>query len=299
MYDRILLPTDGSAVAEAATDAALALAERFGADLHVVHVLEFGDLPPGIEDTDEGELAHGGEAVTAAAAERARDAGLDVTTAVLEDAEATHRALLDYADEHGIDCIVMGTYGRSGLDRFVLGSVTEQTLRESPIPVLTVHEETVVDTDFDAILVPTDGSECAMAAAEEAIELAAATGAALHVVNVVDPGAVGTEGDVGMLLDALQQAGERAIEAVVDRAREAGVSTIEGSALSGTAYRAIVDYAEESEIDCIVMGTHGRTGIRRFLLGSVTERVVRLSDVPVLAVKDREEAAETFRNDTE
>jgi nucleotide-binding universal stress UspA family protein len=285
MYDRILVPTDGSDVAEAAAEAAIAFADRFDADLYVVHVLELGELPPEVEDEGADEFARRGEAAVSAVAEMATDAGLGVTTAIVDDGEPIHRAVLAYADEHDVDCIVMGTHGRTGIDRFVLGSVAERTLREARLPVMTVHEDTVVDPAFDDVLVPTDGSASAQAAADHAIDLALATDAALHIVHVVDLGFVRDEVDAGAVLDALEEAGEQALRTVIDRAEEAGVSTIESSVLSGTPHRAIVEYTDERDIDCVVMGTHGRTGVDRYLLGSVAERVVRLADVPVLALK--------------
>jgi len=272
MYETILVPTDGSDVAGVAATHAVDLAERFGADIHALYVRE-----------DEADEA--GELATAAVAEPAAAAGIETTTAVV-DADATvHRAILAYADESGADCIVMSTHGRTGLDRFVLGSVAERTLRESPVPVVTVHEDTTVGGDLDTILVPTDGSDCAEAAAAHAVDLAVATGAALHIVHVVDLGVLPTD-ESGAVLDELQQAGQRALESVIDRAEAADVSTIQASVLSGTPYRAIVDYAESEGIDLVVMGTHGRTGFDRYLLGSVTERVVRLSTQPVLTFDD-------------
>lgn len=285
MYDSILVPTDGSEVAENAAAAAIAVAERFDARLHVIHVLELGELPPGVEDVDADDLAHHGEEAVATVADQARAAGVEVTTSIVDGADSIHGGIIAAAEEYGADLIVMGTYGRTGLDRFVLGSVAEQTLRESPIPVMTVHEETVVEADPEGILVPTDGSEAAGAAADHAIGLASETGAALHVLNVVDTGAVWGDVDVGMVLSALEAAGQEAIADVVTRAREADVETIEASLSSGSTYRAILDYVDENDVDCIVMGTRGRTGLDRYILGSITERVVRLSEVPVIATR--------------
>jgi len=272
MYDTILVPTDGSDVAAAAAEAAVAFARRFGADVHALYVRESSD-------DDEGERA------TTAVADRAAAAGVDATTAVVDAEGPISRRLLDYAAEHDADCIVMGTHGRTGFGRFVLGSVAERTLRESSVPVLTVHEETVVDRDLDSILVPTDGSAGAAAAAAHAVDLALATGAALHVVHVVDIGVLPTDGS-GAVLDELQRAGRQALDSVVERAERADVSTIRASVLSGTPYRAITDYADAEAVDLVVMGTHGRTGMDRYLLGSVAERVVRLTDRPVLTLGD-------------
>lgn len=285
MYDRILFPTDGSDVAAAAGEAALTLAQQFDAGLHAVYVLEGRSLPAEIESSTADERRRLGREILGEIDEQATDAGIDVTTAVLEEEGHVHSTLVDYTDGHDVDCLVMGTHGRTGIGRLVLGSVAEQTLRESPVPVVTIHEETVFDPAFDSILVPTDGSDSAQAALDHAIELALTTGAALHVVNVVDIGVVMGDVDAGLVLDTLEEAGEQAIEVAIHRAREAGVSTVEASVLSGTPYRAICDYTDERDVDCIVMGTHGRTGVGRVVLGSVTERVVRYSDVPVIATK--------------
>lgn len=275
MYDTILVPTGGSDVTDVAATQAVVLAERFGADVHALHVREEG-----------ADMA--GEEATAAVAERVRAVGLDATTAVVDAEGAIHRTILGYATDHDADCIVMGTHGRTGLGQHLLGSVAERTLRESPVPVTTVHGETVVDDDLDAVLVPTDGSDCSEVAAAHAVDLAAATGATLHVVHVVDLGVFPSD-ESGALLEALERAGQRALESVIDRADAAGVSSIQASVLNGSPYRAIVAYVEDEGIDLIVMGTHGRTGFDRYLLGSVTERVVRLSDRPVLSIDDHED----------
>ena len=290
MYDRILVPTDGSDVAETAAEAALTLANRFDADLHVVHVLDVGDLPPWVEDEDADEFATRGRDALSTVATMADEADVEVTTKFIESTEPIHRAILQYADEHDVDCIVMGTFGRTGLDRFVLGSIAEQTLRESPVPVLTVHGETTFAEDFDDILVPTDGSDSAEAAAAHAIDLALATDATLHIVHAVDPGIAWDEMNAGVVLDALEEAGKRALDAVIEDAETAGVSGIESAVVSGAPHRAITEYADDRDVDCVVMGTHGRTGIDRYLLGSVTERVVRLADAPVLALKSDDAA---------
>ncbi|WP_231513009.1 universal stress protein [Haloferax mediterranei] len=131
---------------------------------------------------------------------------------------------------------------------------------------------------------PTDGSDYAQAAANHAIELALATEAALHIVHVVDVGVVTGSVNTAAILDALEEAGEQALQEVIDQAEEAGVSVIEATVLGGSPYRAIVKYADEHDIDLLAMGTHGRTGVDRYFLGSVTERVVRRTEVPVLVV---------------
>ena len=138
---------------------------------------------------------------------------------------------------------------------------------------------------YDDILVPTDGSPASDAAIDHAIDLADRYGARLHALYVVDGSAYSTlEAGSEVVIDALEAEGEQATDRVADAAAAAGVETTT-TVTSGTAYRAIREYADEQAIDMIVMGTHGRKGLDRYLLGSVTERVVRTADVPVLTVR--------------
>lgn len=140
---------------------------------------------------------------------------------------------------------------------------------------------------FSEILVPTDGSSGSAKALERAISLASKYDATLHALYVVDVRVSYDTGGAGVV-EPMRQAGEDAVTAAVDQAREAGVESVTGEVVEGVPTRSILDYADENGVDLIVMGTHGRTGIEHFVLGSVTEKVVRLSEVPVLTVPIRE-----------
>ena len=138
---------------------------------------------------------------------------------------------------------------------------------------------------YSEILVPTDGSPASDAAIEHAIDLAEQYGARLHALYVVDGAAYSSlEAGAEVVVEALETEGEEATGRVADAAADAGVECVT-SVTSGTAYRSIHNYVGNHDIDVVVMGTHGRKGIDRYLLGSVTERVVRTSDVPVLTVR--------------
>ena len=140
---------------------------------------------------------------------------------------------------------------------------------------------------YDEILVPTDGSPASDAAIEHAIDIAAQYDARLHALYVVDGAAYSTlEAGSEIVVEALQSEGETATRRVADAAADAGVESTT-TVTTGTAYRSIREYVDEQGIDMIVMGTHGRKGLDRYLLGSVTERVVRTADVPVLTVRQR------------
>ena len=146
---------------------------------------------------------------------------------------------------------------------------------------------------YDQILIPTDGSEASQRATEHAVSIAARQDATLHALHVVDAGPDSTpDGAGGLNADVLREGGEESIEAVTQRAERAGVA-IETFIDDGVAYQSIVEYVDTNDIDLVVMGTRGRSGIHRFLLGSVAERVIRTVDAPVMAVRPDLSAEET------
>ena len=147
---------------------------------------------------------------------------------------------------------------------------------------------------YDRILVPTDGSPGVERAVEHAADLASAHGAALKAVYVVNTASFATlpmETSWEGMGDMLREDGGRALQRVEEIANEAGIP-VETHLLEGSPSREIVRFAETEGVDLIVMGTHGRGGIDRLLLGSVAERVVRSSTVPVLTVRVGQPPAE-------
>lgn len=163
---------------------------------------------------------------------------------------------------------------------------------------------------YDTILFPTDGSEAAETALEHAADHARRYDAALHVLfvaqdDLVDSGLVqrdhegveqsdmvGEDHDTqssGMTNEDRERVGaiaEHGSAVVSEVAESVGDDVaVETAVLNGTPYERILDYAEEADADLLVMGTHGRTGVDRYLLGSVTEKVIRTADAPVLTVR--------------
>ncbi len=137
---------------------------------------------------------------------------------------------------------------------------------------------------YERILLPTDGSETTEHALEHAIDLADRYDAELHVLYVVDATIVADDVDTGAIVEEFETAGERIVDDVAEQARAADVESVTTAVVRGTPHREILAYADAHDVDLLVVGTHGRAGIERFLLGSVTEKVVRLSEVPVLVV---------------
>lgn len=292
MYDRILVPTDGSQHAQRAAEHARSFATRFGAGVDVLTVVDV--------DAAAGPFSAGGvsedyaQRLEAAAADTLEDVetllGDEVTIRSSTVRGRPRDAIPQYVTDNGIDAITMGTHGRTGVHRFVAGSVTESVLREAAVPVLTVRavERSVAD-GYDSVVIPTDGSEPASLAVDHGIEVARAFDARVHALNIVDMNTVNSTHDYPFpedLLEALREAGETATDAIVERARAAGLDAT-GDVRRGFPASGILEYAEAADADLIVMGTTGQTGLSRFLLGSTTERVVRHAEIPVFAVNAR------------
>jgi nucleotide-binding universal stress UspA family protein len=139
MYDRVLLPTDGSAGMERVIDHAAGLADVHDATLHALYVVDTAsltDLP--MESSWEGvTTALEREGETALEAVERRVSNVDVRTSIVEGSPS--RDIVAFADEEDCDLVVMGTHGRAGVERWIIGSVAERVVRESTVPVLTVH----------------------------------------------------------------------------------------------------------------------------------------------------------------
>ena len=264
MYQHILLPTDGSDVAERAGDLAVSVAERFDATLHVLSVVK-----PGKEDQGEDRVTR--------VVEVANDRGVDTETEIIASIENVSTEILGHAHTVDAQAIVMGTTGRTRISRFILGSTAMQTVQNATIPVMTVHEDTDPSFLGEDILVPTDGSSGADAAAETAIGIARETGATLHTMFISDEPAA--------------KQGESPAHEVAERAKQAGVRDVEVIVRAGSPDAEIASYISEANCDLVVMGAHGRTGLRRYVLGSTTERMLRFSTVPVVTVRSSEDTS--------
>jgi len=140
MYNDILLPTDGGLGVERALEHALELARRYDATLHVLYVVDTRDyntLPESKWLTVEDDLVEAGEDAVGLVRDRATEAGVEVTTTVGRG--VPHQEILSYAADNGVDLVVMGTHSRTGLNRFLLGSVTEKVVRSADVPVMVVR----------------------------------------------------------------------------------------------------------------------------------------------------------------
>ena len=293
----ILLPRDFSSASDQALRHAVQLARATGAALHVLYasVLHKGPFAATVDSSAEtGEKiraqlleAPDGSKVTDITGE------IQVETAVVRNI-AAGPAILDYADDHDIDTIVMGTHGRRGVRRMLLGSVAEEVVRRAECPVLTVRgqedQDFAGDLTLESILVPIDFSLHSRQALRHARELAANYNARLDLLHVIEehlPPAYYV-GGVGSIYDIVPDIEEQASQKMMSFYDETGgplVEKITYHAEPGQPARHIASFAEENDSNLIVMSTHGLTGLEHFLMGSVAEKVVRRAKVPVFSVK--------------
>jgi nucleotide-binding universal stress UspA family protein len=289
---RILFPTDFSASADEVMKHAAFLARESGAELHVLHVYDVPAARP-TSGPDAGETDFKkriSERVNQISGEYGGE-GLR-TVAVIRTGEAPAPVINDYAREAAIDLIVLGTHGRRGLRRVFMGSVAEETVRSAPCPVYCIRQDSEEHTPAprfpQRIIVPIDFSEYAARAVAAARRFAIGD-AEIHLVHVV-------EEMVPPAIYGLEYPTYHDMTAEVEQHAKVELGNLAGSIVGGegqviqaviTGYpaSAITDYAQDNDADLIVLTTHGRSGVERLLLGSVTEKVIRTSDVPLLIVR--------------
>jgi nucleotide-binding universal stress UspA family protein len=286
MFDQVLFPTDGNDGATAALEHVLDIAAEHGSTLHVLNVADTNvDSVTRLGGEVVDVLEREGEGIVREAAERAEERGVEAVTEVLQG--EPYSTIVDYAGSRGIDLIVMPTRGRRGLERFLLGSTTERVVRRSDVPVLTLRPAgDGIEYPYRDVLVATDGSDGARVALGVGVDVANGTGAALHVLSVVDTASLGVDVRADIQTDAMRESATEVVEEATTFAEEAGVESASGTVEeAASVHRAIRSYVEDHDVDLVVVGTHGRRGLDRYVLGSVAERLVRTSPVPVLTVR--------------
>jgi len=294
MYETILAPTDGSDHARRAAAHACALASAFDGEVHVLAVADVqaaaGPFSAGGISPEERERFERQSREWLETTEESIPEDVPCQTVLRDGSPA--KTIAEYADEIDAGMIAMGTHGRSGVSRYVLGSVSERVLRLADAPVFTVKagDRTEPGEPIEDVLVPTDGSRRAAAAVEHGIALAGIDGARVHAVSVLDEPVGLADEDVlpDEVHDEIRTQARAATEEVASAAQAAGLEAVT-DLRPGRPAEELLAYVDEAGIDLIAMGTQGRTGLNRYLLGSTTERVVRHAPIPVVAVRAPEE----------
>ena len=327
MFTRVLVPLDGSKRAEQVLPDAVRLARAGGGTMVLVRVIRPPVEYEAMRPAPSVWLPAADNALRDAAAAylnelRAKEPLLGVATEAHVLVGPVAPMILRAADDERADIIVMSTQGRKGIARWLQGSVAGAVIRDAQVPVLVLREAaTPLATGLDAgqpvsALVPLDGSPLAEAALEPAVQLAAAmsraAGGSIHLLRVVEPPAERPASDSPA---ARQEHADqrRAIRRELRDAREYldttaagvrklyadahGVSVTWSIARGHNVAEAILGTARSAgsttrtdrpeSVNLIAMGTHGRGGLKRWIMGSVAERVVREAAIPVLVVRPR------------
>lgn len=294
---RLLVPLDGSRLAEAALPAAFALAARCGAEVTLLHVIEHNapSTVHGEPHLDEVDEAH---AYLESVAARYQDTGVAIDLHVHPNQEHdVARSIGQHADELAADLIALATHGSSGLRGFLFGRIAQQVLRHTDTPVLLVQpveEGGGEPPEFNCrvILVPLDDSVDSVAALPWARLLGQATGAQLRLVRVVatvgtvsgERGAAATFSPTATaaLLNVEEQHAEEDLAAL---RRELSGLNVSMEVRRGEVPTEIERAAREASVDLIVMSTHGRAGLSGRLTGSVATRLLSRVACPLLLVR--------------
>lgn len=281
-YRKILVAIDGSETSMHALRESFKLAYNEGSWITVVSVVPpyTGDLSlVGVGNVLQALRSPCQTALTKAM-EIAKSDGALIKT-VCEEGEPYER-IVDLAEAENCDLIVVGRKGRSALERVLIGSVAARVIGHGQCDVLVVPEKSTIG--WQRILIATDGSKYSNVAAEKAINFAKSYGGELKVISIVEVPSSVYGIAPGAVEDMIKQA-KGYVEDIRKKAEATGIKA-ETSIIEGEeAYQKICELAREQNINTIFLGSHGRTGLKRLLMGSVAEKVIGYSPCPVLVAR--------------
>lgn len=284
MLKNILVPLDGSELAERALPYATALGRRAAGAVLLVRAVRAQAVPAVDPGPAQVTVADRATVELNEVVERLRGEGLRAEAHVYDEAAAA--AILDASRRLQAGLVVMSTHGRAGLGRWIYGSVADDVLRHSEVPVLLVppHCEHAWPANRPLrVLVPLDGSELAEAALRTAELLAETSAAELVLLRVVEPPIYPLYGD-GYAYIPIDEEAELALAEQVERLRAGGTGATARTVV-GQPAMAVATVAREVEADVIAMATHGRGGLARLVMGSVATGALQRATVPLLLTR--------------
>jgi nucleotide-binding universal stress UspA family protein len=295
-YTKILLPLDGSKVAEQVLPYARSLAKALKIPVELLGIVDIGAITATLEAQRArslGALIEEGR--------RASQAYLDgigrtipgVSVNCSVETGTPQDVIIERAAADQATLIAMGTHGRSGLDRWMMGSVTEKVLRGASNPMLLIRAAAAARTDGQAtlksVIVPLDGSELAETVLPGVVSLAQTMGLEVILLraynvpfNIYAGGDAYYAIDFEALIDSVKETAVGYLENQVEKLKAQGLAKVSGAALEGLSADKIIEHACKMPNSLIAMCSHGRSGVKRWVLGSVTETVARHSSNPML-----------------
>ncbi len=297
MHTKILVPLDGSTIAEGVLPYARAFATTLGIPVHLLQVMDPDTLIPSVA-AQQGrahniltvDREHNGDYLKEIAASFPNPAVVSSSVRVGKPAEV----IIEVAATDRDTLIAMATHGRSGVQRWFLGSVAEKVLHGAENDVLLIRAIRQIDrktaVQLKRLVVPLDGSELAEKALPCGVELAKKMNLELILLRVyLMPGVAYPTGsyapDWKLLDQEMRQKASEYLEGKVRHSQNEGLERASFRVLEGSAAEKIIEVGRENSKSLLVMSTHGASGIGRWVLGSVTERVIRYSDTAVIVVR--------------
>lgn len=289
-FRNILVPVDFSEFSDYAVEYALFLAEKCGARLTLLHVVTMfqgeGKKKEQLREYEKLVKAKEKEGFNNLKAfnKSAEMRGVSVDSKIARDI-TEFQAILEFIDKNDVDLVVMGTHGRTGFKKWVYGSVTEKIVRLCPIPVLTTQQP-LKKFAIERILAPVDFSDYSKGAVDSAMSMAKQFQSQLEFLHViVDPIPLGYyEAGLEGLYTADTEIKERSLEKLKEFVGKTE-SNYTYTIVDGAPYQETTEHARREQTDLIIMATRGNSGLKHFLVGSTTERVVPLAPCPVLTVE--------------
>ncbi len=271
-FETIVLATDGSEYSESAEDVALDVAGRCGARLIIARIIPTDTQHDALSPPRSHEASVNAQTGLDALEKKAREHGVE-TSAILRHGVDRHQEIVAIAEEYQADLIVTGRRERGDLKRIMVGDATRKVVGLAPCNVMVVPRG--AHPPQHGLLVGTDGSELGDLAARGAIEMAGYCQLPLTIASIAVPGQS----------EERRKEGVDAVQRLQGEARERGIEA-SGTFEEGRPEITLLEVARRDNRDLIVVGSHGRTGIKRLLMGSVSERVIGGADCPVLVIKN-------------
>lgn len=305
MYKRILVPLDGSKLAEGILPVVKRFAEALGAEIHLLTIVDqelVGAVNKSLggryQQQPKGSLTELAESYLQTLA-----TGLQVPLDQVRFSAhigVVPEAIIAEAEQQPDTLIAMSTHGRSGVGRFLLGSVANKVLHGTETPLLLYRSQDgatrTATSEVSTVIVPLDGSALAEQALPHVADLAKALDLQVLLVRMTQPLTsydVGQEGGYypADLLEQLEQDARDYLKSQAEALQKLGLKKVSVREIFGYPANAVIDLAQKTPRSFVAMTTHGRSGLRRFALGSVAERVVTYGDAPVLVIRPKAEAA--------
>ncbi|MGB5427422.1 MAG: universal stress protein [Gammaproteobacteria bacterium] len=283
MYARIVVPLDGSELSEQVLPYVIHLAETFKSTVELLHAVQTEDIPENVVAEVRQESISHLERIAGTIPKQLKP------TYTVESGHAAE-LIINAADAREGSLIVMATHGYSGLQRWFLGSTAHKVVQAATSPVLLVPAgiEEGPDgklTEFDKVIVPLDGSPLAERILPYATDLCKALNMELIVVRAYNPRFPGTSIRMHEISQIVHDSAENYVAEKVRQLKNEGVKKVSYKVLHGVPARQITDFALATPRSLTAMCTHGRHGVGRWVLGSVTDAVIHSLEEPVLVIR--------------